>query len=156
LRNADHTLKIDLIVIDETSMLDVLLANSLLRALEPGTHILFVGDIDQLPPVGAGDVLRDIIASGLVPVTRLNVIFRQAAGSHIISNAHRINQGEAPQFQKESDDFYRFPADIPEEAANWVEELVIKRIPTRFGFHSDFIPAMKSRYSHQCTVDLLE
>jgi exodeoxyribonuclease V alpha subunit len=136
LRNADHTLKIDLIVIDETSMLDVLLANSLLRALEPGTHILFVGDIDQLPPVGAGDVLRDIIASGLVPVTRLNVIFRQAAGSHIISNAHRINQGEAPQFQKESDDFYRFPADIPEEAANWVEELVIKRIPTRFGFHS--------------------
>jgi exodeoxyribonuclease V alpha subunit len=136
LRNADHTLKIDLIVIDETSMLDVLLANSLLRALEPGTHILFVGDIDQLPPVGAGDVLRDIIASGLVPVTRLNVIFRQAAGSHIISNAHRINQGEAPQFQKESDDFYRFPADTPEEAANWVEDLITKRIPTRFGFHS--------------------
>ena len=90
-----------MLVVDEASMLDLLLANNLLKALQPGTHLLLVGDVDQLPSVGAGDVLRDIIASDVAPVTRLSVIFRQAAGSHIITNAHRINQGQMPLFPKE-------------------------------------------------------
>ncbi|MBN2499352.1 MAG: ATP-dependent RecD-like DNA helicase [Anaerolineales bacterium] len=128
-----NTLKLDLLVVDEASMLDLILANNLLKALEPGTHLLLVGDVDQLPSVGAGDVLRDIIASEIVPITRLSVIFRQAAGSHIIENAHRINQGELPEFDSESgEDFFRFPANTPEEAASWVVDLVTTRIPQRF------------------------
>jgi exodeoxyribonuclease V alpha subunit len=133
LHNADNPLSLDLLVVDEASMLDILLANSLFKALEPGTHLLLVGDVDQLPSVGAGDVLRDLIRSGLFPVTRLSVIFRQAAGSHIITNAHRINQGQPPEFPKEAGDFFRFPAGTPEEAANWVVDLVSARIPERFG-----------------------
>jgi len=138
IRGAETPLKLDLLVVDEASMLDVMLANSLLRALEPGTHLLLVGDIDQLPSVGAGDVLREIIDSGQVPVTRLTEIFRQAAGSEIITNAHLINQGEMPIFDSEAEDFFRFPADTPERAADWIEDLVINRIPEKFGLtHSD-------------------
>jgi len=138
IRGAETPLKLDLLVVDEASMLDVMLANSLLRALEPGTHLLLVGDIDQLPSVGAGDVLREIINSGQVPVTRLTEIFRQAAGSEIITNAHLINQGEMPIFDSEAEDFFRFPADTPERAADWIEDLVINRIPEKFGLsHSD-------------------
>lgn len=133
IHNAENPLLLDLLVVDEVSMLDILLANSLFKALEPGTHVLLVGDVDQLPSVGAGDVLRDLIASNLFPVTRLNTIFRQAADSHIITNAHRINQGERPDFPKESNDFFRFPADTPEQAADWVVQLVTERIPERFG-----------------------
>ena len=107
--------------------------NTLLKALKPGTHLLLVGDVDQLPSVGAGDVLRDIIKSDLVPVTRLSLIFRQAAGSHIITNAHRINQGQMPLFAQESQDFFIFPAETPEDAAQWVQEVVSTRIPSRFG-----------------------
>jgi len=105
----------------------------LLRALEPGTHLLLVGDIDQLPSVGAGDVLRDIIASETIPVTRLTEIFRQSAGSEIIANAHLINQGEMPFFDTDSGDFFRFPADVPEKAADWIVDLVVNRIPEKFG-----------------------
>jgi exodeoxyribonuclease V alpha subunit len=121
-------------------MLELLLAFNLLKALEPGTHILFVGDVDQLPSVGAGDVLRDLIASGVAPVTRLREIFRQAANSSIITNAHRINRGEMPLFTAADDpaggggDFYIFPAESPDEASQWVVELVCSRIPAKFGF----------------------
>ncbi len=80
-------------MVDEASMLDLLLTNNLLKAVRPGTQLLFVGDVDQLPSVGAGDVLRDLIDSGIAPVTRLSTIFRQAADSKIITNAHLINQG---------------------------------------------------------------
>jgi len=132
-QNEENPLLIDLLVIDETSMLDLILANSLLKALEPGTHILFVGDVDQLPSVGAGDVLRDLIASGIAPVTRLSVIFRQAPDSHIITNAHRINEGEFPVFDKSSLDFFLFPADDAETAGNWVVDVVTERIPRKFG-----------------------
>jgi exodeoxyribonuclease V alpha subunit len=131
--NLDRPLDIDLLVVDEASMLDLLLANHLLKALRPGTHLLMVGDVDQLPSVGAGDVLRDLIDSQLCPVSRLNVIFRQAAGSHIITNAHRINQGMLPLFPKNSQDFFLFPAEKPEEAAQWVQEVVCERIPQKFG-----------------------
>jgi exodeoxyribonuclease V alpha subunit len=85
--------------------------------------------------VGAGDVLRDVIASNLVPVTRLNVIFRQESGSHIITNAHRINQGAMPLFEKSSHDFFLFPGENAEEAAEWVQEVVCHRIPDKFGLH---------------------
>ena len=138
--NAANPLPVDLLVVDEASMLDLSLANHLLKALKPGTHLLLVGDVDQLPSVGAGDVLRDLIASDLAPVTRLSLIFRQAAHSHIITNAHRINQGLLPLFPHSGEadttgDFFLFPAESPEEAANWVEEVVCKRIPLKFGLH---------------------
>jgi exodeoxyribonuclease V alpha subunit len=131
--NFNNPLPIDLLVVDEASMLDLILMNTLLKALKPGTHLLLVGDVDQLPSVGAGDVLRDIIKSGLVPVTRLGQIFRQAAGSQIITNAHRINQGEMPLFAQDGQDFFLFPAEEPEDAAQWVQDVVSVRIPARFG-----------------------
>ena len=137
--NADNPLPADFVVVDEASMLDLYLAHHLLRALQPGTHLLLVGDVDQLPSVGAGDVLRDVIASGVAPVTRLSVIFRQAAHSQIITNAHRINQGQMPLFTApggvEEGDFFLFPAETPEQAADWVEEVVCTRIPQKFGYH---------------------
>ncbi|HEX9028253.1 MAG TPA: ATP-dependent RecD-like DNA helicase [Anaerolineales bacterium] len=141
--NAANPLPVDLLVIDEASMLDLFLANNLLKAIRPGTHLLLVGDVDQLPSVGAGDVLRDIIASDLAPVTRLNTIFRQAAHSQIILNAHRINQGQMPLFSSPASvdpdehlaDFFLFPAETPEEAANWVQEVVCNRVPQKFGLH---------------------
>jgi exodeoxyribonuclease V alpha subunit len=141
--NPDNPLAIDLLVVDEASMLDLLLANNLLKALQPGTHLLLVGDVDQLPSVGAGDVLRDVIASGLVQVTRLSEIFRQAADSQIITNAHRINQGEMPLFPRvggtgsgsSPGDFFLFPAENPEEAGEWVQNVVCTRIPDKFGLH---------------------
>jgi len=107
--------------------------NTMLKALKPGTHLLLVGDVDQLPSVGAGDVLRDIIKSDVVPVTRLSLIFRQAADSHIITNAHRINQGQMPLFAQDSQEFFLFSAETPEEAAQWVQDVVSSRIPARFG-----------------------
>lgn len=132
--NSENPLPVDFLVVDEVSMLDLVLAYQLLKAIQPGTHLLLVGDVDQLPSVGAGDVLRDVIASQVAPVTRLSAIFRQAADSHIIANAHRINQGQFPEFAKDSQDFFLFPAETPEEAAGWVEEVVCRRIPERFGF----------------------
>lgn len=132
--NAENPLPLDLLVVDEASMLDLNLAHHLLKALRPGTHLLLVGDVDQLPSVGAGDVLRDVIDSGLAPVTRLSAIFRQAAGSQIITNAHRINQGHMPVFSADGD-FFLFPAETAEEAASWVQEVVCQRIPHKFGLH---------------------
>jgi len=134
--NEQNPLSTDFLVVDEASMLDLILTNNLLKALQPGTHLLLVGDVDQLPSVGAGDVLRDLIDGGLVPVTRLMTIFRQAAGSQIIRNAHRINQGHMPEFSKDEGDFYLFPAEDAAAAADWIEQLVTERIPNKFGFHS--------------------
>jgi exodeoxyribonuclease V alpha subunit len=136
--NADNPLKIDLLVVDEASMLDLILAQHLLKAVPPGCHLLLVGDVDQLPSVGAGDVLRDVMESGIGPVTRLSYIFRQESGSQIITNAHRINQGQMPYFNEtvgnEDSDFFLFPAEDAEQAAGWVEDVVCKRIPGKFGF----------------------
>jgi exodeoxyribonuclease V alpha subunit len=153
--NAENPLKLDLLVVDEVSMLDTILANSLLRALEAGTHLLLVGDVDQLPSVGAGDVLRDIIASGMVTVTRLSFIFRQAAGSDIIDNAHRINQGEMPVFEANSADFFRFPAETPEQAADWVEDLVVNRIPAKFGIQAADIQVLAPMYRGAAGINAL-
>jgi len=133
-RNDEHPLDVDFLIVDETSMLDLLLTNSLLKALRPGTQVLFVGDVDQLPSVGAGDVLRNLIGSGIMPVTRLNTIFRQAANSQIIINAHLINQGKLPTLSKESGDFFLFPAEDAVAAADWIIQVVSERIPQKFGF----------------------
>ena len=139
--HSENPLPIDFLIVDETSMLDMILANNLLKALRAEAHILLVGDVDQLPSVGAGDVLRDVIASGIAPVTRLTEIFRQAAGSEIITNAHRVNQGKMPVFpaashegESVSGDFFLFPAEDASAAAEWIEDVVCQRIPKSFGF----------------------
>ncbi|MER3458509.1 MAG: ATP-dependent RecD-like DNA helicase, partial [Chloroflexota bacterium] len=132
-RNAENPLDADMVIVDESSMLDLLLTNQLLKAIHPASHVLFVGDADQLPSVGAGDVLRDVIASGQVPVVRLDVIFRQAAGSLIVTNAHRVNRGLMPLTPRDADDFFLFVEDDPERAADLVVDLVKNRIPRRFG-----------------------
>ena len=129
----ENPLPAQVVVVDEASMLDLLLAYFLVGAVPPGAHLLLVGDVDQLPAVGPGDVLRHLIASGRVPVTRLETVFRQAAGSYIITNAHRINRGEMPLFPKDAEDFFLFPAATPEEAARWVVEVTTRRIPRKFG-----------------------
>src|SRR5262249_51115881 len=135
-RNADNQLDCDLLVVDETSMVDVMLMQALLRAVPDSAALLIVGDIDQLPSVGPGQVLTDIINSGAVPVVRLTEVFRQAAQSKIIVSAHRINQGSIPDLSRpEGDsDFYFVPADDPEVAVPRIVELVKTRIPQRFGF----------------------
>ena len=132
--NEEKPLDVDFLVVDEASMLDLLLTNHLLKAVRPGTQVLFVGDVDQLPAVGAGDVLRDLIDSGMIPVKRLSLIFRQAADSQIITNAHLINQGKFPTLSKEGGDFFLFPADEAEAAADWIVQVVSERIPQKFGF----------------------
>jgi exodeoxyribonuclease V alpha subunit len=134
--NHENPLDLDFLVVDEASMLDLLLTNNLLKAVRPGTRVLFVGDVDQLPSVGAGDVLRDLIDSDVVPVTRLNTIFRQAADSKIITNAHLINQGKFPDFPKGQGegDFFLFTAEDAAAAADWIIQLVTERIPQKFGF----------------------
>ncbi len=126
-----RTLDTDLVVIDEVSMVDVVLMNQLLRTLAERTAFLLVGDVDQLPSVGPGNVLADLIASGGIPTVRLTEIFRQAATSQIIVNAHRINQGLLPQrpAQTAASDFYLLEAATPEEIAEKVLRVVRERIP---------------------------
>jgi len=132
--NEENPLDLDFLVVDEASMLDLLLTNNLLKAVRPGTRLLFVGDVDQLPSVGAGDVLRDLIDSEVAAVTRLSVIFRQAAHSKIITNAHMINQGKFPEFSQGDGDFFLFPAEDAAAAADWIVQIVTERVPTKFGF----------------------
>ncbi|MGI6207670.1 MAG: ATP-dependent RecD-like DNA helicase [Anaerolineae bacterium] len=134
LRDRDNPLDADMIIVDEASMIDVLLMNHLVGAVPPGSHLMLVGDIDQLPSVGPGNVLRDLIASGQIPTTRLDTIFRQAPDSFIIENAHRINRGEPPVFERNARDFFLFPERDAQKAADWVIEIVTERIPRRFGF----------------------
>jgi exodeoxyribonuclease V alpha subunit len=131
--NEQQRLPAHFVVVDEVSMLDLILFNNLLKAIDPAAHLLLVGDVDQLPSVGAGDVLRDIVGCGQVPVIRLTQIFRQTADSHIIVNAHRVNQGQVPLFDKDARDFFLFPEDDPDKAADWVVEVVANRIPKKFG-----------------------
>lgn len=131
----------DIFVIDETSMVDLMLAHHTIQAIPPQAGLLIVGDVDQLPSVGPGNVLRDIIDSGAVPVCRLTQVFRQAAQSAIITNAHRVNQGELPVFPKgkvpdpSTTDCYFIQADEPQRAVELVLKLVRESIPQRFGFH---------------------
>ncbi|MGD9046858.1 MAG: ATP-dependent RecD-like DNA helicase [Anaerolineae bacterium] len=133
-RNEENPLDVDMLIVDESSMLDLLLTNHLLKAVHPESHLLLVGDVDQLPSVGAGNVLNDIIASEVAALVRLTEIFRQAEGSLIVRNAHRVNRGQMPQFSRTATDFFLFPADDAERAADLVVDLVQNRIPRKFGF----------------------
>jgi exodeoxyribonuclease V alpha subunit len=132
-RNEENPLDADMVIVDEASMLDLLLTNHLLKAIHPESHLLLVGDVDQLPSVGAGNVLNDVIESGAAAVVRLTEIFRQAEGSLIVENAHRINRGEMPLFSRSAIDFFLFPADDAEQAADLIVDLVRNRIPRKFG-----------------------
>jgi exodeoxyribonuclease V alpha subunit len=132
-RNEQNPLEVDCLIVDEASMLDLLLSHHLLKAVDPAAHVLFVGDVDQLPSVGAGDVLRDVIASGRATVVGLTQIFRQAADSHIILGAHRINHGQMPVLNQ-GNDFFFFSKEDPQEVADLIVDLVQRRIPDKFGF----------------------
>ena len=134
-RNEERPLDCDLLVVDESSMVDVPLMQSLLRAVPGLAALLIVGDIDQLPSVGPGQVPADVIGSGAVPVVRLTEVFRQAARSRIVTSAHRINAGRLPDLAPPAGetDFYFVPADTPELAVARIVELVRSRIPRRFG-----------------------
>ncbi|MFJ2780186.1 ATP-dependent RecD-like DNA helicase [Kitasatospora sp. NPDC087315] len=130
----DRPLDADLVVVDEASMLDLILANKLVKAVAPGAHLLFVGDVDQLPSVGAGEVLRDLLTpGGPIPSVRLTRIFRQAQESGVVTNAHRINEG-LPPLTEGLPDFFLFVEDDTEQAAGLTVDVVARRIPQRFGF----------------------
>ena len=137
-----NPLPADLVVVDEVSMVDVVLMHQLLRAIPDQAAVLLVGDVDQLPSVGPGSALSDIITSGRIPTVRLTEIFRQAATSQIIVNAHRINQGKMPVEPDETEDgeaimrdFYVISAETPEDIQDKLLRVVTERIPQRFGLH---------------------
>ncbi|MCY3831991.1 MAG: ATP-dependent RecD-like DNA helicase [Chloroflexi bacterium] len=127
-----NPLPADMVVIDEASMLDLQLFHSLLKALQPTAHLLLVGDVDQLPSVGAGNVLRDVIDSGIAEVTRLEQIFRQDDKSRIVSNAHRINRGEHPLTDNQAKDFFFFNLSDPEAVADEIIQIVKTKVPARW------------------------
>jgi len=135
-RNEDNLLDCDLLVVDETSMVDIPLLHALLKAVGPRTAVFFVGDVDQLPPVGPGQPLADMIASGTIRTVRLTEVFRQAAQSQIVQAAHRINAGRMPDLARpagEATDFYFIRADEPEIALQRLTEIIRERLPKRFG-----------------------
>ena len=141
-RNSSRPLQADLLVVDEASMIDIRLMADLLAALADGTRLVLVGDVDQLPSVGPGMVLRDVIASGRVPTVRLTEIFRQAAASLIVTNAHRIHDGVQPELgappaqgrAADQRDFFFIEDDDPAHAAETIRDLVATRLPRRYGF----------------------
>ncbi|MFH8606473.1 ATP-dependent RecD-like DNA helicase [Streptomyces sp. NPDC018029] len=129
----DRPLDADLVVVDEASMLDLLLANKLVKAVPPGAHLLFVGDVDQLPSVGAGEVLRDMLSDeSPIPAVRLTRIFRQAQESGVVTNAHRINSG-VPPITQGMKDFFLFVEEETEDAGRVTVDVAAHRIPKKFG-----------------------
>lgn len=128
-RNEENPLEADVIIVDEMSMVDILLMNHLLKAVTPGTRLILVGDMDQLPSVGPGNVLKDLIASECMPVVRLDRIFRQSDTSRIVSNAHRILHGEYPEFNTPGTDFFFMRRISQEAAAKTLAEVVKTRMP---------------------------
>jgi exodeoxyribonuclease V alpha subunit len=129
----DNPLDADLVVVDESSMVDLILANKLVKAVPPGAHLLLVGDVDQLPSVGAGEVLRDLLAAAdVIPRVRLTKIFRQAQQSGIVVNAHRVNAGSPPRLRG-FPDFFWFTCEDTEETATLTVDIVARRVPHRFG-----------------------
>lgn len=128
-RNAQNPLEADVIIIDEMSMVDIYLAHSLLQAVVPGTHLILVGDVDQLPSVGPGNVLKDIIHADCFPVIKLTTVYRQEEGSDIVTNAHKINRGEYPELNNKSKDFFLLPRQTPQAVIEEVGKLVSAKIP---------------------------
>jgi exodeoxyribonuclease V alpha subunit len=136
-RNASRPLEAEFVVVDEVSMVDISLMHYLLSAIHPQTTLLLVGDSDQLPSVGPGNVLEDLISSGKIPVVRLETIFRQAQSSLIVVNAHLVNQGKMPREESDAEalsDFFLIEKDDPEDSLRLIKEMVSRRIPDRFGF----------------------
>lgn len=137
-RDQTYPISANAIVVDESSMMDLFLGHSLIKAIAPNTQVLLVGDIDQLPSVGPGNVLSDLIASGTVPVVKLTEVFRQAAANQIVSNAHRINQGEFPQLERVSShpksDCMLLSVEEPEHGVQAIRDLIESFIPTQ-GFN---------------------
>ncbi len=127
-RDEDNPLECDALIIDEISMCDIFLLSSLLRAVKPGTKLVFLGDSDQLPPVGAGDTLRDMLSSGVIPTVRLDEVFRQGDGSDIVINAHKINKGEMPSTDNKSSDFFFMKRNNAQELVELVCSLCSKRL----------------------------
>jgi exodeoxyribonuclease V alpha subunit len=141
--NERRPLEGDLIIIDETSMLDIPLAYHLLKAIPAGASVVFVGDVDQLPSVGPGNFLHDLIESGAVPVARLTEIFRQSKNSFIVTNAHRVNQGRLPELNAPSEgDFYFISEEMPEKVLATIKELVGERVPRKFGLDVQVLTPM--------------
>ncbi len=135
--NEDKLLRVDAVIIDEVSMLDTQLMSHLLKAIPVTAQVVFVGDVDQLPSVGAGNVLRDLIASQRVPLVRLTQIFRQAETSQIITNAHKINQGEYPYINnREAQDFFFVEEEEPEDVVRLIQDLCTTRLPKRYGYNA--------------------
>jgi exodeoxyribonuclease V alpha subunit len=131
-KNEESPLEYDVIIVDEMSMVDIILMNSLLKAVEPKTHLIMVGDVDQLPSVGPGSVLRGIINSNIIPTIKLDKIFRQSNDSMITINAHRINDGEMPEFNKKDGDFFFIDCSSNEEINDTIVGLVEKRLPEHY------------------------
>jgi exodeoxyribonuclease V alpha subunit len=150
--NQANPLQVDLIIVDECSMLDIELAASFFQAVRSGTHVLFVGDPDQLPSVGPGDVLRDLIASSVIPTVQLTQIFRQSEDSTIISNAHAINHGEMPSLNDSNDSYY-FPVAQDTTGEELIIEIVVKRIPARFGVDPLRIQVLSPMYKGYLGVE---
>lgn len=146
----EHPLPADIVIIDEVSMLDTLLMNSLLKGIATGTHLLLVGDADQLPSVGPGRVLADLIASSAIPVTRLEHIFRQGTGSRIATNAHLMNQGLLPVVKPDNSEFFFFIQDEPQLASELIVDLVTRRIPAKFGFSSEQVQVLTPMHRGRC------
>jgi len=142
-RNDENPLDGDVLIVDESSMIDIILMNSLLKAVPLSMRLILVGDIDQLPSVGAGNVLRDIIDSGAVPVIRLTRIFRQAQSSRIVTNAHKINQGTFPDISNgRQSDFFFIKQEDPEQAARDIVNIVKNRIPKAYGYSTNDIQVL--------------
>ncbi len=153
-RGADNPLDADLVVVDEVSMLDALLANQLVKAVGAGCHLLLVGDPDQLPSVGAGDVLADLLRASRFPSTRLTRIFRQGAGSGIAANASRINAGQLPQFGGVADCFF-LAAEDPQATAETAVEVVARRLPARYGLATGDIQVLAPMHRGDAGVGAL-
>ncbi|MCF7818768.1 MAG: ATP-dependent RecD-like DNA helicase [Kiritimatiellales bacterium] len=136
--NAENPLECDVLIVDESSMIDIVLASQLADAIPLHAAFIIVGDADQLPSVGPGRVLQDVIHSNTIPVAHLNEVFRQAASSRIITNAHRINQGQMPEFPEdhETSDCYFVEVDDPEKAVKLVGKLIKESIPKKFHFNA--------------------
>ena len=141
-RDEDDPLKADAVIVDEASMVDITLFRALLAALRGECRLLLVGDPDQLPSVGPGNVLSDLLRSGRIPVVRLTEIFRQAARSAIVRNAHAVNRGEMPELSGRESDFFFLKRRDPQSTAETVVDLVTRRLPERMGIPSDQIQVL--------------
>ena len=153
--NREHPLKCDLLIVDEASMLDLPLAGALFGALSPGISVVLVGDVDQLPSVGPGRVLADLIGSGLFGVTFLTKVFRQAEHSRIIVNAHRVNRGELPEPPPGGGDFYWIEQEDPLRVQQIIRELVASRITSRFGIKANDIQVLTPMNKGACGAQTL-